>query len=144
MNILCAILCNKNLLNAAPAIHSSPLRAAIISARKNQNTIGWKRKRSRMAELMERLRLRKDTATVADHSGINPVLIDVAIENLAPETATWEPDAIPKAIEGPEMDDHNHVVAFTFHPPMKRQHAVLIVYVNNAKALAAQALKTPA
>jgi hypothetical protein len=43
------------------------LRAGIISTCKNQQPIGWQRKRSRMAELMQSLQLRGNIAAVSLH-----------------------------------------------------------------------------
>ncbi len=89
-----------------------------------------------MAEVMQRVR-DDDSPAIADHAGIDPVLVHVAVEDLAPLPAAGEADAIAEPVEGRQMHDHNHVVAFSLHPAMKRQHSVLIVRVHGAKSLAA-------
>ena len=51
---------------------------------------------------------------------------------------------IVEAIEIPEMHHHDHVVAFALHPAVEGQHAVLIVDVDHAEPLSAQARILPA
>ena len=85
-----------------------------------------------MIEIMQRLRVGDDQPAVADHAGIDPVLVHVAVEDLAPHPTAGEADPIIEPIEGRQMHDHDYVVAFPLHPAMKRQHSVLIVRVHGA------------
>ena len=90
-----------------------------------------------MAEVIQRVRVGDDSPAITDHDGIDPVLVHVAVEDLVPLPASGEADAIAEPVEGRQMHDHDHVVAFSLHPAMKRQHSVLIVRVHGAKSLAA-------
>ena len=65
-------------------------------------------------------------AAIARDVGVHPVLIHVAVEDLAPRAPAGEADAVVEAVEGGEVDRHQHVVAFAFHPAMERQHAIFV------------------
>jgi len=69
-----------------------------------------------VAEVVQRLGRRVDPSAVADRVGVDPVLVDIAVENLAPITAAGKADSIVEAIEIPEVHDHDHVVAFSPQP----------------------------
>ena len=97
-----------------------------------------------MAEVVQRLGPCVDPSTVADGVDVDPVLVDIAVENLAPITAAGKADLIVEAIGVPEMHDHDHVVALSLHPAVKREHAILIVNMHNAETLTAQARIAPA
>ena len=47
-----------------------------------------------MTEVVQRLRIGDDSPAVADHVGIDPVLVDVAVEDLTPVPAAGKADAI--------------------------------------------------
>ena len=112
--------------------------------REHQQAVRRQREGCGVAEVVQRLGLRVDPSAVADGVGVDPVLVDIAVENLAPITAAGKADSIIEAIEIPEVRDHDHVVAFSLHPAVKCEHAVLIVDMHHAEALATQARIAPA
>src|SRR5262245_56349852 len=112
--------------------------------RKHDHAIRRKHDCCRIVEAMHRLRVGNDTPAVTDHGGIDPVFIDIAVEDLTPVSAAWESNTIPDAVEVGQVQHHDDVMAFAFYPAMKRQHAVLIVHVRHAKPLPAQPWKSAA
>src|SRR5262245_8162950 len=100
--------------------------------RKHDHAIRRKHDCCRIVEAMHRLRVGNDTPTVAGHRGIDPLFIDIAVEDLTPGSTARESKAIPDAGEVGQMQHHDDVMAFPFYPAMKRQHAVLIMHVRHA------------
>ena len=93
---------------------------------------------------MKPLCLPVDTAAIACAVGVDPVLINVAVKDFTPVACAGKADAVTEAIEWRKVYHDDHVVAFAFHPAMKRKHAVLIMYMDHAETLAAQAGIAPA
>ena len=68
---------------------------------------------------------RVDPSAVADGIGVAPVLVDIAVENLAPITSAGKADSIVEAIEIPKVHVHDHVVACSLNPAVKCEYAIL-------------------
>ena len=90
----------------------------------------------RESEAVQRCRVGEDAAAVAGDVRVDPVLVDVAVEDLPPVAAAREADAVVEAVERSKVHDHHHVVAFALDPAVEREHAVLIVDVHHAETLA--------
>src|SRR5215212_7689680 len=97
-----------------------------------------------MRELVQRMRIRKDAAAVTNAVRIHPVVVHITVEDLAPFTAARKPDAVVEPVERRQMHDDQHIVAGILDPSMKRKHAISVMHVHNAEALAAQAWVPPA
>ncbi len=87
---------------------------------------------------MERSALRHHPTAVAGNLGVHPVVVHIAIERLAPETALREADGVV-VFGGVRKIDHDHdVKPHAGDPSLKGEHAVLIVHVSDFKSLASQ------
>lgn len=80
-----------------------------------------------MVESVQRLRISHDAPAIPHYRGIDPVLVNVAVKDLAPSSTSSKTDAIADARKICEMRYHHHVMAFAFFPAVKHQDAILIV-----------------
>src|SRR5207249_581954 len=97
-----------------------------------------------MTQIMKRLRLGIHAATIARDTGVDPVLVGVAIEDFTPLAATRKANPIFEPIERRKMHDDENVATFAFNPALESEHAILVVCMHDAKPLAAQAGIAPA
>ena len=73
-------------------------------------------------------RIRCDNASsIARDDGVDPVVVDIAVEDLGPRSRTGKADRV--VIPGPlrESGNYHDILTCTFEPAMKRDHTVQIV-----------------
>lgn len=87
---------------------------------------------------MHGVRCGRDTPTVPLDTGIDPVLISIAVECFTPVARTGKADPIADTGKVGKVQDHQHVEAFPHDPAVKREDTVLIVHMHHTKALSVQ------
>jgi hypothetical protein len=89
--------------------------------------------------------IRGDDATAIPRDDwVNPVIVDVGVENLSPSPWAGKTDrvVIPGAFR--ERGNHHDVLACAFDPAVKRDHTVQIVYMKWVYIVLAQRSMIPA
>ena len=86
---------------------------------------------------MQRRARCRDTSSVASHHRVNPVVIDIAVENFPPRSRKRESDAVVVPSILGERGDYNDVLPSTLQPSVKRNDAVLFVDVERIEVLPA-------
>src|SRR5271156_269423 len=76
---------------------------------------------------MQRLIRGDDASSISCDDGVDPVVIDITVEDLGPLSRTGKADriAIPSALR--ESGNYYDILTCTFEPAMKRDHAIQIV-----------------
>jgi hypothetical protein len=76
---------------------------------------------------MHRAIFREDMAAISRHNRVDPIVIDVAVETLAPGASPGKADPVAILIHLAQAGDHNDVLADAFDPAMEGNDAVAIV-----------------
>src|SRR5579863_928419 len=110
------------LVKAAPAPTSR-------IASEDYHSIRWDHDIRGRREAVQRPARRHDASSVARNDGIDPIVIDIAVELFSPRPGIREPNrvVVPCGL-GKRCDDDN-VVARALKPSMKCDDAVLVVYM---------------
>src|SRR3984957_234574 len=103
-----------------------------------QKAVSRNRQRGGAGKAVHGRTVRLHLASVAGDSGIDPVIVDVAVEYFEPVSGLGKADVIiiPRVLI---QAAHDHdVVSDTFDPALKGEHAVLVMDVNDRAAFSAQ------
>ena len=79
--------------------------------------------------------IRENCPAVPNYSWVNPIIVNVAVEYFAPAATGRKTDAIAVAVKVRQACRNDHVLPFTWHPTVEREHAVSVMCVYHAKAL---------
>ena len=122
----------------------SPPRPRVELKSEEQNRIGCNGYGRGLGEAMHGTAGSIDLAAVADDGWVNPVVVNVAIEEFPPCSAAREAERI--VVEGliVKADDDHHVEAITLEPAMECEDSVVIVHVRHADRTSAESRLIPA
>ena len=76
---------------------------------------------------MHRAAARIDRPIIANEQRVDPVVVDIAVEQFGPAATPRKSKLIAKEGRVVETGHHDYVVALPIDPPMKCQHTVDIV-----------------
>src|SRR5204862_1639841 len=110
--------------------------------RENQEAIGGKDGFSRCRHAVHGRPSRENPIAIASNDGIDPVVIDVAVENLEPAASKRKPELITVISRLAEACDHEDVTAFSFDPAMESDHARRTMTVKDVDASAPERSKS--
>ena len=79
-----------------------------------------------------------DCARVSGGRRIDPVVVNIAIENLGPTAAAWKTDLIVVPVLFVQTRYNHDIISGVFHPALKRQDTILIVEVESVAAFSTQ------
>src|ERR671919_683186 len=96
-----------------------------------------------MTEIVKGYSLCLNSAAIADTVGIHPVFINVSIKDFTPFSRTRKTDPVAKTIERRKVYYDKDVMPFALNPAMEDEHAVLVVYMDDAEALTTQSRIAP-
>jgi len=83
---------------------------------------------------VERRAVGLDGAAIPGNDGVHPIVVNIAIEDFLPLAAAGKADLIVEPVAFVEAGDNDDIGSRTFHPVLKREHAVVVVNVNEATA----------
>lgn len=88
--------------------------------------------------------IRVNAATIALHVGIDPVLVHVTVEGLPPISTRRKSDLLAMLGFVRKANHNDNIVAHTWNPTLKCEHAILVMDVNDCIPFATQRLISPA
>src|SRR5262245_54054432 len=96
---------------------------------KNEDRVCRNHYRGGLAEAVARRAGGDDRAAVAGRKRIDPVVVDVAVEDLEPLAGTGKPKVVRPPRGLTQCGDDDDVRGAAVDPAVKRDHTVLIVHV---------------
>src|SRR5208283_1641990 len=111
--------------NVRGSIPSFPLRCPMVSgSRENDETICRNDNAGGSLQTMHGGSGCRDASVVTCNHGINPVVVNIAVEDLRPLARPGETHGVVVPGGFGKRGDNNHVLASAFQPAMKGYHAI--------------------